>query len=226
MNRRDAIFPCISAIIPLLVNELINNMLDISNPAKYQKIMILILSTVLSFVILMIAASFLEQHFLTLNKYCGQWIEEMTCIDNTGKAITQYIGIGIIRYDRKTKEHTFIGKTYDLSGTEKYSWTIDYLRSDKDNSMQYICGVHNPNEMSIGRLTFSSKNECRGNIWVMNGISYTFNSYRITNSLAKNNKIPVVKPTLFNFLSNKRVIIGQQNCPAFVQEYVKSVWPK
>lgn len=200
-------------------------MLDISAPAMHQKIMILILSTVLSFVILMIAASFLEQHFLSLNKYCGQWVEEMVSMDNTGKAGDKYIGIGIIRYDRKTKEHTFIGKTYTFEGKEIYSWDIDYLRPDKDNSMQYICGVHNQQEMSIGRLTFSSKNDCVGNIWVMNGISYTFNAYRITDNDADHFDIQKEKTSLFKPWLRKGIIVGQKDCPKFVKEYVKRVWP-
>lgn len=87
-------------------------MLDISALAMHQKIVILILSIVLSFVILMIATSFLEQHFLSLNKCCGQWMEEMVSMDNTRKTGEKYIGIGIIRYDRKTKNHNFVGRTH------------------------------------------------------------------------------------------------------------------
>ena len=45
--------------------------------------------------------------------------------------------------------------------------------------MQYVCSVQIPGERSIGQITFYSKNECNGTIWVMNGEWYKFNGHRI-----------------------------------------------
>lgn len=58
----------------------------------------------------------------------------MTQYNDKNEPQDKFIEIGIIRHDR-TDEHTFIGKTYTLSGDEKFSWSINYLRADQDSSI-------------------------------------------------------------------------------------------
>ncbi|MCM1426131.1 MAG: hypothetical protein NC118_05955 [Eubacterium sp.] len=91
--------------------------------------------------------------------------------------------------------------------------------------MQYICGVYNQNEMPISRLTFSNTDECMGNIWVMNDISYTFTAYRLTDNDSCRFDISSAKLSFFKRWSKKGVIVGQKACPKFVRDYASRVWP-
>lgn len=211
MKLKDIIFPIIAAILPVGVYELVSNKLGITGFS----FTVILLAGVASFILLVAISAFLVFALNELNKYRGQWVEEMT-LEKDG---SKFIAIGIIRYDRKTNEHIFVGKTYTLAGEEKYSWSIDYLRPDKDISMQYICGVKNPNEISIGQITFANRNECAGNIWIMNGNTYSYNAYRITKELM--GKIDFNKPTgyIFKWPFAKSVMIRQKDCPEFVRLY-------
>lgn len=213
MKKKSAVFAIISAILPVAVNELVQKV-----PFEIPSLVQIGVSFAISFLILW-AIQLILNKYNRLNKYCGQWVEEMTQYDEHGKAQGKFIGIGIIRHDLTTDEHTFIGRTYTLAGVEIYSWSIDYLRADKDTSMQYVCLVQNPLERSIGQITFHSKNECEGLIWCMNGISYKYNAYRITKKM-------IVGLELSKYLEKgsgnpffKGMVIGQKNCPEFVQRY-------
>lgn len=211
MKLKDIIFPVIAAILPVGVYELVTYELEKTD----FNFTVMLLAGVTSFILLVAISSFLEFALNGLNKYRGQWVEEMTLIEDESK----YIAIGIIQYDRKTNEHIFVGKTYTLTGEEKYSWSIDYLRPNKDITMQYICGVNNPHEISIGQITFANKNECVGNIWIMNGKAYRYNAYRITKELVC--KIDFSKPTghFFKWPFTKSIMISQKDCPGFVRQY-------
>ncbi|MCM1251876.1 MAG: hypothetical protein NC321_03575 [Clostridium sp.] len=44
--------------------------------------------------------------------------------------------------------------------------------------------------------------------------------------MAKKYDISKIRPSLFKLLSSKREVVGQQDCPVFVQKYVETVWPK
>lgn len=211
MKLKDIVFSIISAILPVGVYELVTNELGITSLS----FTLILLSGVVSFILLVVISAFLDFTLNELNKYRGQWVEEMTLVKDRSK----FIAIGIIRYDRKTNEHIFVGKTYTLTGEEKYSWSIDYLRPDKDISMQYICGVKNPNEISIGQITFANRSECAGDIWIMNGTTYSYNAYRITKELLS--KMDFNKPTgrFFKWPFTKSVMISQKDCPEFVRQY-------
>lgn len=219
MKRKGTFFAICSAIIPVTIGEVIQKNIQLPDFAK------LIISIIISFLILWIIQFFLNMSN-RLNKYCGQWVEEM--IRNDEKCATQdkFIGVGVIRHDLTTDEHTFIGKTYTLAGSEIFSWSIDYLRATKDSAMQYVCLVQNPVERSIGQITFHNKNECEGNIWCMNGISYKYNAYRITKKMVSDLGLSskLVRKSWNPFF--KGMIIGQRNCPEFVQEYNKRVTKK
>ena len=213
MKRRSTIFAIVSAIVPVAVSELVQKV-----PAEIPSWLKVITSLVISFLILWIIQFFLNRHN-RLNRYCGQWIEEMVQYNDKNEPQARFIGIGIIRHDHTTDEHTFIGKTYTLSGDEMFSWSIDYLRADQDSSMQYVCLVQNPLERSIGQITFHSKKECEGLIWCMNGVSYKYNAYRITRKMVMNLE---VSKLLEKFTWNpfyKGMIVGQRNCPEFVKRY-------
>lgn len=174
------VFPIIASLLPVIISNLLKE-----NLGK-ESITILILSGFVSFVLLVIIQLLLEnigRQFSKKNNYCGHWVEEMTLYRKNEQgedcSIKRMIGIGIVRYDWKTGEYVFDGNTYDLDGSERYAWTIDYLHSSRDDSMQYVCSVQIPGERSIGQITFYSKNECNGTIWVMNGEWYKFNGHRI-----------------------------------------------
>ena len=47
-----------------------------------------------------------------VGRYCDQWIEALKPSDG-GELL---IGIGEIKYDNKTNEHVFVGKTFDKNG--------------------------------------------------------------------------------------------------------------
>jgi len=205
MINKDVIFPVLAAVIPVWIYELVKSKLDV----KDFNLTVMILACVTSFVALVVLFALLDGVLNRLKLYCGQWVEELTNLDD---ADDRLIGIGIIRHDRKTNEYIFTGASYTTEGVEKYLWTIDYLRQDKDNSMQYLCGVQIPNEISIGKLTFDNRNEFEGNIWIVNGVNYKINAYRITQSLA--NDLGIHIPSF------KRVKISKRDCPSFVCKYV------
>lgn len=215
MKTKNTIFAIVSAILPVAISELVPKISSGISP---------VIKAVISFVISFLALWTIQwvlNKYNRLNKYCGQWVEEMIQYKGEDETGDKFIGIGTIRHDHTTDEHTFIGKTYTLSGDEVYSWAIDYLRADKDASMQYVCLVQNPLERSIGQITFHSRNECEGLIWCMNGISYQYKAYRIT-------KKTLVDLELIKYLEGftwwpfyKGIVIGQKNCPEFVQRYSK-----
>lgn len=213
MKRKNTIFAIVSAILPVAVSELVQKI-----SAEISPFTRIAISFVISFLALWTIQWILNK-YNRLNKYCGQWVEEMVQYNEKDEPVDKFIGIGIIRYDQTTDEHTFIGRTYTLSGNEVYSWAIDYLRADKDASMQYVCLVQNPLERSIGQITFHSKNECEGLIWCMNGISYKYKAYRVTRKLLMDLELSkyLEKFTWCPFY--KGMVIGQKNCPEFVQRY-------
>lgn len=213
MKRNGTIFAIFSAILPVAVSELLQKVQ--TGMPHFAKV---IISLIISFLILWII-QFILNMSSQLNKYCGQWVEEMTQYDENDVAKDKFIGIGIIRHDRTTDEHTFIGKTYTLSGIEKFSWSIDYLRAEKDSTMQYVCLVQNPVERSIGQIEFHSKNECGGLIWCMNGVSYRYNAYRITKKMVIDLELSKIleKGSWNPFF--KGMMVGQRNCSEFVQRY-------
>ena len=130
----------------------------------------------------------------------------------------------LVRHDLTTDEHTFIWKTYTLSGDEIFSWSIDYMRADKDSSMQYVCLVQNPLERSIGQITFHSKNECEGLIWCMNGVSYKYYVYRMTKKMVIDLELnKILEKESWNPVF-KGMIVGQRNCPEFVQRYSEKIF--
>ena len=47
----------------------------------------------------------------------------------------------------------FVGKTYTLTGEEKYSWSIDYLRPDKDISFNY--NAYRTTKELMGKIDFN-----------------------------------------------------------------------
>lgn len=213
MKRKNTIFAIISAILPVAVSEIVQKaQIEIPNFVKA------IISFCISFLILWIAQSILNK-YNRLNIYCSQWVEEMTQYNEQGESTEKFIGIGIIHHDLTTDEHTFIGKTYTLSGNEKFSWSIDYLRADKDSSMQYVCLVQNPLERSIGQITFHSRNECEGLIWCMNSVSYKYNAYRITKKMLIDLELSKLLEKRFYTPFFKGMIVSQRNCPEFVQRY-------
>lgn len=213
MKRKSTIFAIVSAVVPVAVSELVQKI-----PAEMPSWLKVIISLVVSFFILWIIQFFLNRHS-RLNKYCGQWVEEMTQYNDKDEPGEKFIGIGTIRHDHTTDEHTFIGKTYTLSGNELFSWSIDYLRADRDSSMQYVCLVQNPLERSIGQITFHSKNECEGLIWCMNGISYKYNAYRITSRMVINLELSKLLEKFAKNPLHKGMVISQRNCPEFVRRY-------
>ncbi len=218
MKRKNTFFAIVSAVVPVAVSELIQKTsTDIPSWLK------VIISLVISFCILWIIQFFLNR-YSRLNKYCGQWVEEMTQYNAKDEPGDKFIGIGIIRHDHTTDEHTFIGKTYTLSGIEMFSWSIDYLRADQDSSMQYVCLVQNPLERSIGQITFHSKNECEGLIWCMNGISYKYNAYRITSKMIINLELSKLLKIFQRNPFYKGMIISQRSCPDFVRRYSEKIF--
>lgn len=213
MKTKNTIFAIVSAILPVAVSELVSKILpNIS----------LVIRTAITFAISFLALWTMQwvlNKYNRLNKYCGQWVEEMVQYKGENETGDKFIGIGTIRHDHTTDEHTFIGRTYTLSGDEVYSWAIDYLRADRDDSMQYVCLVQNPLERSIGQITFHSKDECEGLIWCMNGIWYKYKAYRITKKTLDDLGL---RKCLERFTWRpfyKGIVIGQKNCPEFVQKY-------
>lgn len=175
------IFSIIASLLPVMINDSLNDLIKAES-----QITIFLLSGFISIVLLVIVQFLIEnlsRRFDGKSKYCGHWVEEMTLYQKNDKGadspIKRMIGIGIIRYDQKTNEYIFVGNTYDLDGKEHYAWNIDYLHSIRNDSMQYVCSVQIPGERSIGQITFYSKNECEGTIWVMNGNWYKFHGHRI-----------------------------------------------
>ena len=215
------IFPIIASLLPVIVSDLLQESLGIGSESS----IILILSGFVSFVLLVMVQVLLEnvgRLFSNKNKYCGHWIEEMTLYQKNSQGtdcpVKRMIGIGIIRYDRKTGEYVFDGNTYDLDGNERYAWTIDYLHSSRDDSMQYVCSVQIPGERSIGQITFDSKNECDGTIWVMNGEWYKFSGHRIKlKELYQFGVEPPLRAKLRSFY--RGMMMEQQDIPKFVRSY-------
>ena len=210
------IFSVIAALVPMFVNERIKILFG-----EKADLIILVLSGFISFVVLFVAQLFLDKlgrRFNQMNKYRGQWIEEMTCYHNN-EPVERFIGIGVIRYDRKIDEYIFVGKTYALNGMEKYSWSIDYFHPNRDDSMEYVCSVDIPGERSIGQITFYNANECTGNIWVMNGDWYRFDAHRMKREeLYKFQVSPTTKPR-WRKNSDYGVVASYQDCPEFVRNY-------
>ena len=214
MKVKDIVFPVIATMLPVGIYELTKYLLTVSF-----NITVMVLSGFASFIALVIISLVLDALLNKLNRYRGQWIEELEKETETGTE--KFIGIGIIRYDYKTNEHVFTGKTYTVEGKALFTWNIDYLRPDKDNSMQYICGVQQPNEMSIGHITFVSKDECEGQIWIMNSDTYKFNAYRITRSLANKLDYESKAKPFFKRPFCKSVVIKQKYCPGFAHKYAE-----
>lgn len=175
---KDVVFSVLAAIIPLLVQEYIERIL---NSDSSKPIMILTFAmTIVLFIVLQYILIFIQRFLRKENKYCGQWVEVMEhYVYNESNVKNIFIGIGQIKYDQKTKEYVFTGKTFSLNGEEKYAWSIDYLHAQRDDIMQYVCSVQIPGERSIGQLTFFDKDGCEGTIWVMDGSYYKFNGRRI-----------------------------------------------
>lgn len=214
---KGVVFSVLAALIPVWVYEGVQTALE----NQGSRWIVMLLAGVVSFLVMAVATMLLDALVSDLNKYCGQWVEELVRIDK-GKR-EWYIGIGIIRYDHKSGEHTFIGKTYTLQGEERYVWNIDYLQPDTDNSMQYICGVRNPNEMSIGRLTFANRNEFEGNIWVMDGAQYKLHAYRITGRLLKSMEFTGRAGNFARRPGGLRQKVRQIDCPDFAVQYKEKV---
>lgn len=216
------IFPIIAALLPVIVSDGLNSMLDNTSGTLN-----LVLSGFISLVFLVLIQMVLEKidkKLNPINKYCGHWVEEMTLYHNN-EPIERMIGLGIIRYDQATDEYVFIGKTYSLDGVEKYAWSIDYLHSDRDDSMQYVCSVQIPGERSIGQITFYSNNECDGNIWIMDGSWYKFNAYRITTKDLLRLDIESTSPKSWKKHFYCGMMISQKDCPKFICEYSKQKFP-
>lgn len=212
MSLKSILVSVAAAIIPVWIYEEIGK--EINGTA--QTWIKFTISGVLSFVVLFVVSWVLENVMNSLNKYQGQWVEELTYQEE--QETKKCLAIGIIRYDKKTKEHVFNGSTFSLGGEELYTWGIDYLRPNKDNAMEYVCCVENPNEKSMGKITFLSRNECYGDIWVMNGLQYKFNAYRITKELVK--KICFEQKTKNSFPRGRRVY--QNDYPEFIDSYLKN----
>lgn len=210
MSLKSILVSVLAAFIPVWIYEVVCRVIEETTKMWIKTI----ISGLLSFIVLFVVTWILEIVLNGLNKYHGQWVEELTCQDN--QEIKKCLAIGIIRYDKKTKEHIFYGSTFSLEGEELYTWSIDYLRPDKDNAMEYVCCVENPDERSMGKITFLNRNECRGDIWVMNGVQYKFNAYRITKELLKS--IGFGQKTKCLFLRGKRIC--QKNYPEFIINYL------
>lgn len=219
MKWKDTIFAAVAAIIPTIVSNLVKNYFS-----KETELARTLVSGIIIFSLLLIVQLLLNA-YKRLNKFCGQWVEEMIEYDMQNVQKSKYIGIGIIRYDRSTGEHTFAGKTYSLSGTETYTWAINYLREEKDDSMQYVCSVQIPSERSIGQITFYSKDECEGTIWCMDGKWYKYNAYRITPKMVIDLGLrqSVEKRAVFPWY--KGMVISQKNCPEFINKYSAKNFP-
>ncbi len=222
---RKIIFSIIASLLPVVISDLLETSLGEKSAT------IFLLSGFVSLVLLVIVQLLLEnvgRRFDGKNKYCGHWVEEMTLYQKNAAGVNEpkqrMIGIGIIRYDRKTGEYVFDGNTYDLDGNECYAWTIDYLHSARDESMQYVCSVQIPGERSIGQLTFYSKKECDGTIWVMNGDWYKFNGHRIE---VKELYRADVEPRFWAKLKlfYRGMVMNQQDIPKFVRNYSEKNFP-
>lgn len=213
MKLKETIFAVIAAIIPVVTTEVVR--LNLKNESN---LLTALLSAIIAFVLLFVMQFFMNA-YNRLNKYCGQWIEEMTQHDSNNVVSGRFIGIGIIRYDRTTREHVFYGKTYTLKGEETYAWAINYLRAERDDSMQYVCSVQLPNERSIGQITFSSKNECEGTIWCMNGMWYKYSAYRINKRMLMDLDLYMLIPKYTRYFLNRSIVISQRYCPELVKKY-------
>lgn len=178
--KKEACMAVCGAIIPELLVIIFKNLFP--SDMAWAEPVALIFAIIVSIPLLYYVLEAIDYLMSDLKDYRGQWVELLTSTqtENFGE---QSVGIGIIRYDRKTKEHTFTGKTYSKSGDEIFSWGIQYLRPENDSTVQYVCEVDNPNQRSLGRITFINPNECAGSIWVMTGRSYVFNASRVTKEL-------------------------------------------
>ena len=222
------IFPIVASLLPVMVNNFLTETFE---GLEEKSSTILVLSGFVSFVLLVIVQLVmenLERRFDSKSKYCGHWVEEMTLYqkddDGVDNPTERMIGIGIIRFDCKTGEYVFDGNTFDLDGIEHYAWTIDYLYSIRNDSMQYVCSVQIPGERSIGQITFYSKNECDGTIWVMNGDWYKFHGHRIK---VKELYQADIEPRFWAKLKffYRGIVMEQQDLPKFVRNYSKKNFP-
>ena len=228
MKWKDTIFAVVAAIVPVGIGELVQHFMGTeSNLSR------IVVSSAGALILLLLIQVILNA-FNRLNKYCGQWVEEMTMYEEkkdedgdgeSAKETDRYIGIGLIRYDRMTKEHVFTGKTYTLEGKEKYAWSINYLRADRDDSMQYVCSVQIPTERSIGQITFYNKNECEGTIWCMNGVWYKYNAYRIKPRLFCELGLSALWEKAPRRPRYRGIMVSQKDCPEFVQKYSQQFFP-
>lgn len=228
MKWKDMIFATFAVLVPVATGEFVKILLD-----KESNLSQTVISAIIAFVLLLIIQIILNA-YNRLNKYCGQWVELMTQYkkNDNGEEEEQgrFIGIGIIRHDHMTGEHVFTGKTYSLDGEEKYAWSINYLRTDRDDSMQYVCSVQIPSERSIGQITFYNKNECEGVIWCMDGVWYKYSAHRIIrNTFSDIDFMAPVKelPILFqHFFQYRGIMIGQKHSPEFVRRYSQKFFPE
>lgn len=212
MKWKDMIFAAVAVIVPVGTSELVEYFLR--DESSLSQTMI---TSIVAFILLLLIQVILNAHN-RLNKYCGQWVEEMTQCEGDDEK-ERFIGIGLIRHDSMTGEHVFTGKTYSLDGQEKYAWAINYLRADRDDSMQYVCSVQIPSERSIGQITFYNKNECEGVIWCMNGVWYKYNAYRITRSTFSAIDFMAPAEVLPKRPRYRGIMVGQKHSPEFVRRY-------
>lgn len=218
MEWKDTIFAVVAAIAPVGISELVQHFFG-----KESNLSQTIITSIVAFFLLLLIQVILNAHN-RLNKYCGQWVEEMTQYEGDDEK-ERFIGIGLIRHDHMTGEHIFTGKTYSLDGQEKYAWSINYLRADRDDSMQYVCSVQIPSERSIGQITFYNKDECEGVIWCMNGVWYKYNAYRITKKTFSAIDFMAPAEELPRHLCYHGIMLGQNHSPEFVRRYSQKFFP-
>ena len=218
MKWKDMIFAAVAVIVPVGTSELVQLFLG-----KESNLSQTLISSIAAFILLLLIQIALNAHN-RLNKYCGQWVENMTQYEGDQEK-ERLIGIGLIRHDRMTGEHVFTGKTYSLDGEEKYAWSINYLRADRDDSMQYVCSVQIPSERSIGQITFYNKNECEGVIWCMNGVWYKYSAYRITRKTFSEIDFMAPLEELPKRFRYRGIMVGQKHAPEFVRRYSQKFFP-
>ena len=105
MKWKDMIFAAVAVIVPVGTSELVQLFLG-----KESNLSQTLISSIAAFILLLLIQIALNAHN-RLNKYCGQWVENMTQYEGDQEK-ERLIGIGLIRHDRMTGEHVFTGKTY------------------------------------------------------------------------------------------------------------------
>ena len=210
MNTSKTVFTVIAALLPTAPYEGLRYCFPNIN-----RFLLMIPSAILSFALLFFAFRICNRFFDRMSRYRGLWIERLHTDDPAGERIS----IGEIRYDATSQQDTFSGVTYFPDGRIESRWQIDMLQQSKDTVMQYICATVSPTERSIGTITFQGRNECVGDIWIVDGRHYRYEGERITGELAASLGFArQVDPYKRHFHPNE-VRVPQAVCPDFVRRY-------